>query len=470
MSEERIVDPTPVDGGSAGRNFRTFLLMWFGGTVSAMGSALAGFVIGVWAFQQTGSATLYSLIAVAGIVPALLVAPFAGALADRWDRRVMMVWSTAAAMCVTAATATLMLTGRLEIWHLYVASLVASVVGALVRPASMAISTSLIPPEHFGRASGLTQFGGASIRILAPMLAGILLARMEASGVLLLDLASFVVVLAILLAVRVPQPHRTGAAASAPRPSLLSDAATGWRYVRERPGILGLLVYFSAIGVAPTVSMILLTPLILRIADTVALGMVMSVAGVGSLVGGLLMSTWGGPKRRFHGIVGAGVILGISVIVAGVRGDPAGIAAGVFGIALGGPLMTGCFNALWQVKTPLALHGRVFATITMIAESSMPLALLAAGPATDYLLEPLMAPGGALANVLGPYLGVGPGRGIGLLYIGLGVFVLIATAVASRLPRLRYAEDELDDAVAPGRTAKAAPAPVPADAELSPST
>ncbi len=457
-----------MDRGAVGRNYRTFLLMWFGGTVSALGSALAGFVIGVWAFQQTGSATLYSLIAVAGIVPALLVAPFAGALADRWDRRLMMVWSTVAAMVVTAATATLMLTGRLEIWHLYVASLVASVVGAMVRPASMAISTSLIPPEQFGRASGLLQFGGASIRIIAPMLAGILLARMEASRVLLLDLASFFVVLAILLLVRVPQPHRAAEAAS--RPSLLSDAATGWRYVRARPGILGLLVYFSAIGVAPTVSMILLTPLILRIADTVALGMVMSVAGVGSLVGGLLMSTWGGPRRRFHGIVGAGVILGISVIVAGVRGDPAGIAVGVFGIALGGPIMTGCFNALWQVKTPLALHGRVFATITMIAESSMPLALIAAGPATDYLLEPLMAPGGALANVLGPYLGVGPGRGIGLLYIGLGVLVLTATAVASRLPRLRNVEDEIEDAVAPGRPAKADPVPAPADAELSPST
>lgn len=450
--------------GAPTRNFRTFLLMWFGGTISALGSALTGFVIGVWAFQQTGSATLYSLIAVAGIVPALLVAPFAGALADRWDRRVMMVWSTVAAMVITGVTATLMTTGRLEIWHLYVTALLASVVGSMVRPASMAISTSLIPPEQFGRASGLMQFGGASIRIVAPMVAGILLARIEAAGVLLVDLASFTVVLAILLSVRIPQPHRERAAG--PRPSLLSDAATGWRYVRARPGILGLLVYFSVIGIAPTVSMILLTPLVLRIADTVALGTVMSVAGMGALAGGLLMSTWGGPRRRFHGIVGAGVILGVSVVVAGVRADPVGIAAGVFGISLGGPIMTGCFNALWQVKTPLELHGRVFATITMVAESSMPLALIAAGPLADFLLEPLMAPGGALSGVLGPYLGVGAGRGIGLLYVGLGVFVLVVTAVASRLPRLRFAEDELEDAVRPGRPS--GPAPVPADAELSP--
>jgi MFS family permease len=462
MSAERAAEP------AAGGGFRTFLLIWFGGTVSSLGSALTAFVVGVWAFQQTGSATLYSLIAVAGIVPSILLSPVAGALADRWDRRLLMVWCTVASMVVTGATAALMAADRLEVWHLYVTALVSAVVGALMRPASMAISTSLIRPDQFGRVNGLMQFGFAGVRIVSPILAGILLARIHATGVLLLDLVSFVAVLAVFLAVRVPQPHR--AAAAGPRPSLLADSATGWRYVRERPGIFGLLLYFSTIGIAPVISMILLTPLVLRIADEVVLGTVMSMAGLGALAGGFVMSTWGGPRRRFHGIVAAGLVLGVSVIVAGVRSDPVTIAAGVFGIAFGGPIMTGCFNALWQVKTPLRMHGRVFATITMVAESSIPFALVAAGPATDYLLEPLMAPGGALAGTFGPYLGVGPGRGIGLLYVGLGVFVLIATAVASRLPRLRFAEDELEDEVQPKRAAGSGPAPVAADAELSPSS
>jgi len=458
------VSRAPAGEPSPRQNFRTFLLIWVGVTVSGLGSALTGFVIGVWAFRQTGSATLYSLIAVAGIVPALLVSPFAGALADRWDRRRMMVGATVAAMVVTAATAALMATGRLQVWHLYATSLIASVVGASVRPASMAVFTSLIPPEQFGRANGMMHFGGAGIRVAAPVLAGILLARIHATGVLLLDLASFAVVLVVFLSVRIPQPRRA-AAAPGPRPSLLADAGEGWRYVRQRPGIFGMLLYFSAIGIAPVISMILLTPLVLRTADEVVLGTVMSVAGAGTLAGGFLMSTWGGPRRRFHGIIAAGTILGVSVIVAGLRSDPAVIAAGAFGIALGGPIATGCFNALWQVKTPLHLHGRVFATITMVAESSMPLALLAAGPAADYLLEPLMAPGGALSGTLGPVLGMGPGRGIGLLYVGLGVFVLAATAIASRMPRLRFVEDELEDAV--GRSAE--PDAVSVDAELSPS-
>ncbi|HEX2189076.1 MAG TPA: MFS transporter, partial [Longimicrobiaceae bacterium] len=416
----------PAGAPAPHQGFRTFLLVWLGSTVSALGSALAGFVIGVWAFQQTGSATLYSLIAVAGLVPALVVAPFAGALADRWDRRWMMIWATVAAMVVTGATALLMLAGRLEVWHLYVTALVGSVVGASVRPAGMAVNTSLIPPEHFARAAGLMQFGGAGIRIVAPAIAGILLARIHAAGVLLIDVASFLAVLVVFLAIRIPQPHRAGP--PRPRRSILVDIGEGWRYVRDRPGIFGLLLYFSAIGAAPTIGMVLLTPLVLRTADVVVLGTVMSIAATGALAGGLLMSTWGGPKRRFHGIMLAGVLLGISMIVAGWRSSPWVVAAGAFGIMMGGPIMTASFNAFWQVRTPLELHGRVFSIITMVAESSMPVALLVAGPATDFLLEPLMAPGGALGEVLGPYLGTGPGRGIGLLYVGLGVFVLLVTA------------------------------------------
>jgi DHA3 family macrolide efflux protein-like MFS transporter len=451
---------------AAGGGMRTFLLVWLGSTVSLLGSALAGFVIGVWAFQETGSATLFSLIIVAGVVPGLVLSPIAGALADRWDRRLTMIWCTVASLVVTGVTTALLMAGRLEVWHLYLTAAATAVIGAVMRPASMGATTVLVPPRHFGRASGMMQFAGATIRIVAPILAGVLLARIQAAGVLLIDMASFVVVLGVLAVVSIPKPPRADPAA--PPRSLLSDAGTGWRYLRERPGLFGLLLYFSAIGVAPVVGMVLLTPLVLRIADEVVLGTVMSAAGVGALAGGLIMSTWGGPKRRFHGIVGAGVLLGFSVIVAGLRSDPAVIAVGVFGIALGGPIMTSSFNALWQVKTPLELHGRVFATVTMIAESSMPVALLAAGPATDFLLEPLMAPGGALAEVVGPYLGVGPGRGIGLLYVGLGVYVLLVTAVASRIPVLRRVEDELKDAVGPvpPPAARQADSPgVPADAD-----
>ncbi|HEX2091293.1 MAG TPA: MFS transporter [Longimicrobiaceae bacterium] len=465
MSPNPVIDPQPHQG------MRTFVLMWLGSTVSMLGSALTGFVLGVWAFRETGSATLYSLIAVAGMVPSILLSPVAGALADRWDRRLTMVWCTVVAILVTSVITFLLVTGRLEVWHLYLTATVMSLVVALERPASMGATTVLIPPRHFARASGMMQFGGASIRIVAPVLAGILLGVMHEAGVLLIDLVSFVAVLGVLLAIRIPPPPARPAGAP-PRPALWRDAATGWRYIRARPGIFGLLVYFATIGIAPTVSMVLLTPLVLRFADTQVLGSVMSVAGLGALTGGLLMSTWGGPRRRFHGIIGAGVILGVSVIVAGVRMDPRWIAAGAFGIMMGGPIMTTSFNALWQVKTPLELHGRVFATILMIAESSAPLALLAAGPATDYFLEPLMRPGGALAGTFGPVLGVGEGRGIGLLYVFLGVFVLGVTAVASRLPRLRFAEDELADAVAPPAPAgqePAAPVPAAAGAEPAPS-
>ncbi len=445
------------------QGMRTFFLVWLGGTVSMLGSALTGFVLGVWAFKETGSATLYALVPVAAMVPAIVLSPVGGALADRWDRRLTMVWCTVVSIAVTSAVALLLLAGRLEIWHLYVTSVVMSLSMVVQRPASMAATTVLIPPRHFGRATGMMHFGMAGIRILAPMLAGVLLGVVDTGGVLMIDLATFLVALGILLYVHIPPPP-AHPLAHPPR-SLRSDVGTGWRYVRERPGIFGLLVYFATIGIAPAVCLVLLTPLVLRFADEVTLASIMSASGAGALLGGLLMSTWGGPRRRFHGIMGSAVVLGVGVIVAGVRAHPVSIAAGAFCIMLAAPVMTASFNALWQAKTPLPLQGRVFSTITMIAESSAPLALLAAGPLADFLFEPLMRPGGALADVFGPYLGTGPGRGIGLLYVGLGVFVLAVTAVASRLPRLRFVEDELvDEAHAGAPPPQAAePEPEPAD-------
>lgn len=454
MTQSTPSPPGPHQG------MRTFVLIWAGGTISTLGSALTAFVLGVWAFQETGSTTLYSMVTVAALVPAFLAAPFAGALVDRWDRRRTLIGCNLLAIAVTSVLIVLMRTGRLEVWHLYVTSAVLSLGLALRRPAHMAATTVLVPPKHFGRASGMMQFGMATIRIVAPLLAGILLARIHTAGVLMIDLATFLVSLVVLLAVTIPPPPASPG--GAPRAPLWRDAGTGWRYIRERPGIFGLLVFFATTAVAPVVGMTLLTPLILGFADEIVLGQVMAAGGAGALVGGFLMSTWGGPRRRFHGIIAAATILGVSTIVAGLRPDPRLIALGTFGMALGGPIATASFNAIWQTKTPLELHGRVFSIILMIAESTAPVALLVAGPLTDHVLEPLFRPGGALADSLGQVVGVGPGRGIGFLYMVLGVFVLCVTAVASRLPRLRFVEDELQDAVA--APAPAPPAPVPQEA------
>jgi len=448
------------------RGFRTFLAIWLGGTVSSLGSSLAGFVMALWAFDHSGSATPFVLIAVCGMVPGLLVSPFAGALADRWDRRHTLIGTTLVVVAINAVVLALLVTERLELWHLYVTGAIASVVSSIARPAHMAAVMSLIPKRHFTRANGMMQFGGAAVRIVGPALAAALLVYLAEPTILLLDLISFGVVVVVLLAVTIPQP---AGARRQPTP-IWRDAGTGWKYLRERPGIFGLLVYFAVIGIAPPICMVLITPLVRSFSsDERTLAFVLSATGLGALAGSLLISITGGPKRRFTGIIAAGFILGVSAFVAGLAPNPVLIAIGSFGIAFGGPVMTTCFNSIWQSKTPLELHGRVFATITFMAECSGPIALLGAGPLADFVFEPLMKPGGPLAGSVGSLIGTGFGRGYALLYLILGVMVVVATTVASRIPVLRRAEDDLPDAVVSvpfgGIRGAGAPEPAPAPAE-----
>jgi MFS transporter, DHA3 family, macrolide efflux protein len=163
----------------------TFLVIWAGQVVSALGTSLTAFALGVWVYQQTGSATLFALIAFVTTVPGILLAPIAGALVDRWNRRWAMTVSDTGAGCATLILALLLWNGRLEIWHVYLLLSFGSTFATLQWPAFSAITTLLVPRHHFGRAAGLTQMGHAGAEILAPVLAGILVASIGLQGVCL---------------------------------------------------------------------------------------------------------------------------------------------------------------------------------------------------------------------------------------------------------------------------------------------
>lgn len=425
---------------------RSFLAIWSGQVVSALGSNLTGFAVGVWVYQQTGSATKYALIALVTTLPGMLLAPLAGALVDRWDRRWIMILSDLGAGCMTLILAALIWLGRLELWHIYLLLSLSSVFATLQWPAFTAATTLLVPREHLGRASGLTQTGNGIAEILAPALAGALVVTIGLDGVVLIDVVTFLVAVSTLLVVRVPRPP-VSAEGSAARGHLLREAAAGWTYIRLRTGLLTLLVLLAATNFSMGVMQVLVTPMVLAFSSAAVLGRVLSIAGLGMLAGSVLMSIWGGPRRRVAGILMLLLIQGLSLVVGGLRPSAVLIAAAGFVFLFAMPLLLGTSQALWQSKVPPDLQGRVFAMRRMVAWSTLPLAYLVAGPLADRVFEPLLAPDGSLARILGPWIGVGEGRGIGLLYILLGTLVVLTVAVAARFPRLRRLEEELPDAV-----------------------
>ncbi|HLE72831.1 MAG TPA: MFS transporter [Anaerolineales bacterium] len=428
------------------RGFRSFLLIWFGQVISLTGSGLTGFALGVWVFQRTGSATAFALISLFTTLPGIVFSPIAGALVDRWDRRGAMILSDAGASLCTFGMALLLLDNRLEVWHIYLAMGISSTFSAFQWPAYSAATTLLVPKQQYGRASGMVQMGEAIAQIASPVMAGALVGLIQVKGVILTDFATFLFAVLTLLAVRIPRPNTT-VEGMAGQGSLLREAAYGWTYITARPGLLGLLLFFAATNFTSGIVGVLFTPLVLSFSTPAVLGTLLSTGGLGFLAGSLLMSAWGGPKTRVYGILGFSLLQGVMLFTAGLRPNVFILGAAAFFYFFSLPVINGSSQAIWQTKTAPDLQGRVFAVRRMIAWSSLPLAYLIAGPLADRVFEPLMATAGPLAPVFGPVIGAGTGRGIGLLYMVLGLLSLLAFMVGLLYPRLRRVESELPDAV-----------------------
>lgn len=421
---------------------RDFLLIWVGQLVSGVGSRLTSFALGIWVYQSTGSTTQFALIFVAMAVPALLISPIAGALVDRWDRRRTMIVCDAASALTMFALAALYATDTLALWHVYAGVGISAVANAFLQPAYAASIPLLASQEQLTRVNGLVQTGFAVAQVGGPLLAGVLVSTISMQGVLIVDALTFVIGVIALLYARVPRPLRSEPAEE----SLWREAATGFRYVHDRPGLYGLLLVFGATNFLFGIASIAITPLVLSFADAGLLGVQMAVGGCGLLLGGLAMSTWGGPRRRVHGVLGFSLAAGVLLAVHGLAPSFALVLVAGFGFFLTLPVLNASNAALWQSKVPADLQGRCFAIQRVLSEAAMPLGYCLAGPLAERVFEPLMAPGGALAASVGAWIGVGPGRGLGLMFIVLGVLMTVVAASAYAVRAIRRVEDELPDA------------------------
>ncbi|MEM7581909.1 MAG: MFS transporter [Acidobacteriota bacterium] len=426
------------------RTLAVFALVCFGQVISQFGSQLTLFVLGVWVFETTGSATQFSLISFFAVLPQTLVLPFAGALVDRLDRRWIMILADFGSGLTTLVLLFLIGSGRLEIWHIYPIVGVSACFNALQVPAFSASTVMLVPKQHLMRANGAVEMGIALALMAAPVSAGALLGKIGLVGVVVIDVVTFLIAVVTLLLVRIPSPESEE---GGDRRSLLRDAVFGWTYVRTRHGLLGLLGLFAAVNLTFGMVQVGLTPLILSFASSAQLGIVLSIATTGMVVGGLGVVVWGGPTHhRMRLILAMLAVQGGILFFGGVRPSVPLVAGAAFIFTFCQPVVLACSQAIWQTKVPPNLQGRVFAIRRLVATSTTPVAFLAVGPLADYFLEPWLAADGALAGTVGRLIGVGPGRGLGFLFVILGAVTLVALLVALAYRPLRNLEDELPDA------------------------
>lgn len=424
----------------------TFFIIWGGQVVSIIGTGLTGFALGVYVYQITGSVTQLGLVLLANSLPGIIFAPIAGVVVDRSDRRKVMLLSDAGAGLATLAIWMLLTSGNLEIWHIYISSAVGSFFGVFQGPAYMASVTLLVPKEHYGRTSGLIQLGQAISQILAPILAGFLILTIKIEGVILIDFATFLFAVLTLLFVRIPRPPISDEAESS-QGSFLREAMVGLRYVIERQGLLGMLLLFAFVNFSLGFFNALFTPLVLSFTTVEVLGTIASVSGIGLLAGSLLMSVWGGSKRKINSLLGSIFFAGVALSIGPLRPNALLMAVSGFLFLFFVPIANASSNAIWQTKVEPGVQGRVFAARRMLASFATPLAYLTAGPLADNFFEPFMSSDSGIAVQLGMMIGQGPGRGIALLFIIMGMLISFATVIAYLHPRIRRVELELPDVI-----------------------
>ena len=426
---------------------KAFIFIWFGQVVSMLGTGMTQFALTIWAFELTGSATALALVGFFSFAPVIIVSPLAGALVDRWNRKLVMMLSDLAAGLATIITLLLYSTGQLQIWQLCVLGAFTGTFGAFQFPAFSAAMSMMVPKAQYGRANGLISLAEAATSIVAPLMAGILLTVIGISGIMVIDIVTFVFAVGAVALVFIPQPP-VSAVGHAARGSLWQESVYGFRYIWERKSLLGVQLTFTISNFFFAIGMVLVAPMILARTDNnqLVLGTVQSFLGIGGVVGAAILSAWGGPRPRIHGVL-AGFILssvfGQALMGAGQTVPVWCLAAFITMFML--PFINASNQSIWQAKVTPDVQGKVFATRRLIAQISGPLGMLLGGVLADRVFEPAMQAGGAMADAFGWLVGTGPGAGMGLILVLSGLLGALAGVVGYAVPRIRNVEVLMPD-------------------------
>ncbi len=427
------------------RGMRAFFTIWTGQLVSLIGSQLTGFALGVWVYDQTRSVLLLAITQVAAQIPYVVLSPLAGVFADRWNRRTAMVVSDFGAGLGVLAAGLLYIAGQLQPWMVVLINFWMATFNTLMWPSYTAAVTLLVPKKHYGRINGLVQMGEALPQIAGPAIAGALYVAIHLGYMALIDAATYAFsVLLMLLFVRIPKPAQTEDGRQG-RGSIWKEMRFGWDYIMARKGLLSLLLFFFTTNFLFSLVQPLFVPLVLDNFNAEVLGFLFTTIGVGMLAGTLVMSAWGGGKRKMYTLLGSSLVSAVFMVAIGVRVSIPLMAVCLFGMMFAGPFRDACSQAIWQSKVAPDVQGRVFAVRRTIAWSANIIAPLLAAPLADYVFKPGMAPGGSLAPTFSRLFGEGASRGVGVQISLVGVLMVLATAAAVLYPRIRRLEVDLPD-------------------------
>ncbi len=417
---------------------RHFLILWAGQSVSALGSAMTNFALILWAYSKQGTASSITLLSFFTYLPSILFCFMAGTLADKWDKKRIMLLSDLAAAMGTLTVFILYGSGQLQLWHLYGVNFLISCMNAFQCPASYVALSLLVPREKYLQASGLQVFSNSLVTVVTPAMATAILAIGGLKTVLTIDLITFVFAFSSLaFFIRIPKvPCKEEV-----KEKFWKSCLQGLGFLREHSPVLKMILFFSFINLLAYMTGFGILPAMIlkRTGDSqVALSMVSSAVGFGTLAGSILVTLMKPGKSRTRVIFGGCAVsfLLCDILWALGRNVPIWV-LGAFVGNLPLPFLNANISTVMRTKVPTELQGRVFSTRDTIQYCTIPLGLFLGGYLADNVFEPFMAGSSNLSQFLSHLVGTGKGAGMAVMFLITGVIGLTSSLISLKSASLR---------------------------------
>ena len=418
------------------KGFRGFTLLTVGQLVSISGSAMTQFGLGIWMWEKTGNATPFSMITVAFFLANVLFSTVGGSLVDRLPRKVTLILPDLAAGIITCITLVLYLTDKLTLPFLYISSFLSGVFNAIQMPAYSVTMSAMLQKEEYGRANGLFSLTQSAPNLIAPILAGMLIGIIGLEGIMIIDIVTFL--FAISMVMLVDEGKTVSSGVKGIFKNIFKDTAIGFQYIAKRKGLLAILLIFLTVNGAGGFINTLLSPMILGKFNnsSIILGWVQTVFGAGSILGGVIMSFWGGTKKKVYTVLLGIFLMGVGSIFLGISYSLVVILLSVLIISFT-VFANAASQSISQSIVPIELQGRVFSAMRFISLGAMIVSMAISGPLVDKVLYKYFEG----ENLLTHIFGVGKSASMGFLITVSGIIVVIAAIVGFTNPLVLSVED-----------------------------
>ena len=369
---------------------KTFFPIWIGQAFSLIGSRLVGFALVWYLTESTGSAIVLTTVSLIGLLPEMILAPFAGALIDRWNRQKVMIIADSAIALFTMGLAFLFIFDLIEIWHIYVLMFARSVGGAFHYPAMSASTSLMVPKERFTKIQGLNQLLQGVLAIVAAPLGALALEYMSIGHIMFIDVVTAIIAISPLFFVTIPQPdvHTTEEQKANPIKTMWEDVVEGMKYMYQWKGLFYVLLLATGINAILNPAFSLLPLLVQKTFGLGApeLASVETALGIGMIAGSVILSAWGGFKKKVYtsalGLLSGSV--GLLMVAFAPTSSFWMLVVGMLIFGATNAITNGPLHAIFQTSVEPKMQGRVFSLIGTMAMAASPIGMIVAGPVSEF--------------------------------------------------------------------------------------